>query len=215
MKIKFNKIILIIFALAFVVGILGLRLPFSRGLMLSLTPLFLLVSSSFVFFKEFITSKNLKFLMWIAFCFTFGLIVEIVGVNTGFIFGSYTYGDSLGFKILNTPFIIGINWITVATGTYYITQRLPFRIFASIVAAVIAVVFDIFLEFVAINLNFWSWGVNKFEVPVQNFVAWALITLLMVYVGRTFKIELKSRLTLYFFLMQAVFFVILNLLFRF
>ena len=32
-----------------------------------------------------------------------GFVIEVIGVKTGYVFGSYSYGDSLGFKILEVP----------------------------------------------------------------------------------------------------------------
>ena len=40
-----------------------------------------------------------------------GFLIEALGVNTGIIFGHYSYGKGLGLKIFNTPVIIGINWL--------------------------------------------------------------------------------------------------------
>ena len=38
---------------------------------------------------------------------------EWIGVNYGWLFGSYEYGDSLGFKIDGVPIIMGANWNSI------------------------------------------------------------------------------------------------------
>jgi Protein of unknown function (DUF422). len=49
--------------------------------------------------------NNNIFFLFIVFCW--GMLSEIIGVNTGLIFGSYTYGNSLGIKLMNVPIV---NW---------------------------------------------------------------------------------------------------------
>ena len=38
--------------------------------------------------------------------FTLGMLVEILGVNYGLIFGTYSYGENLGVKVLGVPVLI-------------------------------------------------------------------------------------------------------------
>ena len=35
-----------------------------------------------------------------------GFIIEVIGVKTGLIFGKYSYGNGLGFKLLDVPIIM-------------------------------------------------------------------------------------------------------------
>ena len=46
-------------------------------------------------------------------CFAVGVSVEIMGINTGILFGDYTYGDVLGFKLRDVPVLIGVNWFII------------------------------------------------------------------------------------------------------
>ena len=50
--------------------------------------------------------------------FLTGMITEILGVQWGWIFGNYQYGDALGYKVLGVPLLIGVNWalLTIITG---------------------------------------------------------------------------------------------------
>ena len=52
--------------------------------------------------------------------FLLGFVVEVVGVQTGLIFGSYSYGATLGVKLFDTPLLIGLNWIFVSYSSYSI-----------------------------------------------------------------------------------------------
>ena len=55
-------------------------------------------------------------------CFTIGMLAEIVGVEYGFIFGEYSYGNALGTKFLGVPLIIGLNWCILVLMTGFISQ---------------------------------------------------------------------------------------------
>ena len=62
--------------------------------------------------------KKIKMLRFFIFAFSIGFLVEVIGVNYGIIFGNYTYGKVLGFKVLNVPLMIGVNWffLSIACG---------------------------------------------------------------------------------------------------
>ena len=63
-----------------------------------------------------------KFLILSAIIFLIGFSVEAVGVATGVLFGNYEYGAPFGFKIFETPLMIGVNWLFLALSTYGIVQ---------------------------------------------------------------------------------------------
>ena len=113
MKIKAAVIILGLFHISGIIAIVAT--PF-RDVFLSLTPLNLLISAVllFIFHEKYSKIHVLSFVI-IA---ILGYIFEVIGVNTGKIFGVYTYGPVLGWKLLETPLIIGVNWIIL---TYSIT----------------------------------------------------------------------------------------------
>src|SRR5210317_1641889 len=87
-------------------GIVGITIGYS-DFFLPLTPVNLLVS--FVLLLWMI-DFNLKTLLALLVPFSFGMITEYLGVNYGYIFGSYSYGANLGPKVGGVPWMIGINW---------------------------------------------------------------------------------------------------------
>jgi len=46
--------------------------------------------------------------------FLIGFSVEGIGVATGVLSGSYSYGSAFGFKLFKTPIMIGVNWLFLA-----------------------------------------------------------------------------------------------------
>ena len=90
-------------------GLLGMSFAAYKNLFLTLTPLNLLLTL-LVFFKlnkDFST----KFIMLSLLIFLIGFSVEAIGVATGVLFGNYTYGGVFGYKLFETPILIGVNWL--------------------------------------------------------------------------------------------------------
>ncbi|UTW61166.1 carotenoid biosynthesis protein [bacterium SCSIO 12741] len=103
-----------------------------------------------------------------------GFSVEWLGVHTGKIFGSYGYGENLGFKLLEVPPIIGLNWWIVVGGGLAIS-KIIFPRFSHpwMIAPVFLLFLDFFMEPLAPVLGFWHW--KDGIIPLQNFIAWGII----------------------------------------
>ncbi|HMP29370.1 MAG TPA: carotenoid biosynthesis protein, partial [Saprospiraceae bacterium] len=101
------------------------------------------------------TNKNSILIFFIVSYFV-GFIVEIIGVQSGLLFGTYYYGEVLGWKILDTPIVIGINWFLV---TYAVNQLVDFlklnKLGHSFVAASAITALDYLIEPDAIKLGMW------------------------------------------------------------
>ena len=79
---------------------------------------------------------------------TIGFLVEFLGVNYDLFFGSYEYGNNLGYKIGGVPIIMSVNWLVLIflTGSFtekIIPNSLPLKV---IFASLLMVFIDIFLE---------------------------------------------------------------------
>lgn len=194
------------------VGIAGHLIPQTRNLMITLTPFTLLLTGGLVAYKSFFASDK-KFIYWgvITYIVTFSL--EVIGVKTGLIFGGYDYGTALGFKVLDVPIIIGFNWVLVILGAISISRVFTQNvILISVSAALLSVIFDFFLEPVAINLGYWNW--DQISVPFQNYLAWLLIAFTFSIVLVKTKPDFNSGISKEYFLIQSIFFITLNLFMR-
>jgi putative membrane protein len=100
-----------------------------------------------------------------------GFIIEVIGVKTGLIFGKYSYGDGLGFKLLNVPIIISINWaMLIFAGIRIVSSIFANKIVSLVVAALLVTLIDLLIEQVAPRLDFW-----QFEggLPgLHNYLGW-------------------------------------------
>lgn len=103
------------------VGLAGMLLPFSRELFKIITPLNLLFAAVFLFYGKMPARQVIVTGFAIA---VTSYLIEAVGVNTGRIFGAYTYGKALGPALWNTPVIIGLNWFLLIYCTNVISRQL-------------------------------------------------------------------------------------------
>ena len=55
---------------------------------------------------------------------TIGFLVEFLGVNYDLFFGSYEYGNNLGYKIGGVPIIMSINWLVLIFLTGSFTEKI-------------------------------------------------------------------------------------------
>lgn len=190
-------------------GLLGIISKFEFIDFLSLTPLNLITN----IFLVLINFKNASKQLYILFvCIVLvGFFIEVVGVNTGFIFGNYHYDNTLGWKLFQTPVIIGVNWLLLTTSVVYsFSEVIKNKFLLVFLSALTLLVLDILIEPVAMKYGFWSWVAN--EVPIRNYVAWFFISLIFCYTIAFFKGESSNKFAVYILLIQFIFFGILNIL---
>jgi len=200
MKIKAAVIILGLFHISGIIAIIAT--PF-KYVFLSLTPLNLLISSVllFIFHEKYSKIQVLSFVI-IA---ILGYIFEVIGVNTGKIFGVYCYGPVLGWKLLETPLIIGVNWIILTYSiTYSWSNFIENKWLLAILSAVSLVLLDVIIEPVAVIYNFWRW--ENDIIPIQNYVAWGIIAFLFCLTLAFLKKKSTNKFTPYFIGTQVIFF---------
>ncbi|MES2515602.1 MAG: carotenoid biosynthesis protein, partial [Bacteroidota bacterium] len=51
-----------------------------------------------------------------------GFFIEVLGVKTEIIFGSYYYGKALGLKFFAVPILIGVNWAVLLYSTAQLSK---------------------------------------------------------------------------------------------
>lgn len=196
--------VLIIF---YLVGIVGLSLDAYRKDFLELS--FMNLALSFTILLLGRTKYSKGFYAFILFAFLVGMIVEWIGVHTGMFFGNYSYGENLGFKIYGVPFIIGLNWVMLTIISASVIQLLKTHwLLKAILAALLMLVLDLLIEPVAIKSDYWSWND---EIPISNFVTWFIIAVVLQWVYFKFKLAEKNKVAISLYLLQFVFFMILNL----
>jgi putative membrane protein len=155
-------------------GIIGVY--FLPDWFLPATPLIILVSAGLVIlrYEKFRQSRFVAFAVIVVMAF----LVEVYGVKTGNLFGTYSYGENLGWKLFGVPLIIGVNWavllmVAQQLTTHYIVVNN--RFFSAITVGILMTSFDLLLEVLAPILDFWSF-IHMNYPPLQNFIAWFCVS---------------------------------------
>ena len=209
---KKQQVISLFFVVFYTVGIIGMSLAFTYPLFIKLIPFALVLS--FVALMLFHSGKiDWKTILFFLSIYVISFTIEALGVNTGQIFGYYSYGDGLGLKLFGTPFIIGVNWLFMVYSTAAIVERWKLHsIFKIIVAASIMLLYDLVLEQVAPKLDMWHW---KYEIiPFQNYMVWLALALIFHSVLKILNIKTQNKLALIILGCQFLFFFLLFILFK-
>lgn len=137
-----------------------------------------------------------------------GYIIEVVGTNTGWPFGAYTYGTALGPRIFSTPLMIGVLWWVLIRAWFDLSERWTQNAWAkSLITGTAMVLMDVLIEPVAIELGFWTWA--EVEVPVANYISWFVLATL--FARATAGGNTKNPQSLWVIAVLTVFFAVLNI----
>jgi bisanhydrobacterioruberin hydratase len=190
-------------------GIIGLNLTSTENLFRFLTPFTLIAITAIL--VVFHPRWNRRFVLFTILTSCIGLTAEIIGVNTGLIFGSYQYGTTLGWKLMNTPVIIAVNWLMLG----YLGTTLSMKINGPVglrvlTGAGLMVLLDVFMEPVAEKYDFWSW--DSGSVPALNYIGWFVLSSIIVYLGIKLKVNSGNPVTIPVYFIQLIFFLTLNIL---
>lgn len=204
-KIEYPKLVLFLLIIFYGVGIIIHTLDYFTAALKVLTPLFLLSIFIIILTEEKI---NKEFLIYIILSYLFTFSIEVIGVKTGLIFGRYVYGENLGLKSFDVPLVIGLNWISLLLGCIGFVSLVKISVISkSILVGILMVSFDFILEQVASSLSYWFWKDNL--IPIQNYIAWFLISLILSYYYFSLGLNKKLLVGRYNFIIQFMFFLAL------
>lgn len=196
------KLFLVVF---YTVGVIGLLLPATHSLFVKMVPGALILSALLLvlFHKDGFKTQLLSLL---AIIFLTSFFVEVVGVNTGVVFGNYQYGNALGLQLFNTPLMIGVNWVLLV----YLSSSIAMRWFpigwkSVLIASLMMIAYDLVLEQVAPIIDMWYWHSNV--IPLQNYLAWFVLALIFNGLVGYFKVKIHNSLALTVLICQFLFFL--------
>ncbi len=207
-----TQVLTSILILFYVIGVIGMFV--APTAFAPLTPFNLLLTAFILFVLH--PEKDLLFFINLLFVFVGAWFLEMIGVTTGTIFGSYVYGNSLGPKLNQTPLIIGLNWVIVAYASLHVSNQIAIflkikmhEIVGALVSAFAMVFLDFFIEPVAAPLDFWNWD-NQI-IPIQNYTAWFFFGFAFSYWMRKGGMLKPNAMAIRVYLAQLAFFILLNL----
>ncbi|MCB0482734.1 MAG: carotenoid biosynthesis protein [Flavobacteriales bacterium] len=195
-----------VLAILHLVGLIGLLSPFQH-VFLQLSTANLVISAILILPKKF----DNRFGVSLLFIISLGFGIEWMGTTTGWPFGVYSYGNGLSPLLMGVPLVIGVNWWMLTYGALEISRlKIKPKIFQILVAGGLLTALDLLIEQVAPKLTFWTW--QSASVPIQNYIAWFVLGTIMAFFIQKFQSkESLNKMAVALFIIQVLFFSILNL----
>lgn len=205
---RYEKAAIIIIIILHAVGIMGIIWPATRLLMITLTPANLAISALLLIYGH--SQRGFAFWLFFSTTFIIGFFVEVIGINTGLIFGNYSYGSALGLQIFDTPLLIGINWFIVSYTTGHLCAHFSHRWWVNaLAAAAMMTVIDVIIEPVAVFLTYWRWEGNT--IPLSNYTGWFFTSLVIQMIYSGLRVNRPNKIATPLLVSQLVFFLALLL----
>lgn len=181
--------------------------PFTRYT----TDLFLLMINGTLLYFLFQKHGDKKLWWWATITYLGTFSLEAIGVATGKIFGEYQYGETMFLQFLDVPLVIALNWTVLILAVNNLMGRITQHpVLLAVLSGIFIAVYDYFIEPVAIRLDYWQW--EDGTIPLQNYLAWALIAFAFSWPLNKWKVRFASPLLNIYLVVQFVYFVLLNLL---
>ncbi|MEJ6608001.1 MAG: carotenoid biosynthesis protein [Candidatus Planktophila sp.] len=110
---------------------------------------------------------------------TFGFIIELIGVKTGWPFGVYEYDTSLGLQIFDVPLVVPFAWAMIAHPILCAARRVAGN-WVFLYGGFGLMAYDLFLDPQMVSAGRWKWEVTGAhvpftpDVPLSNAFGWLL-----------------------------------------
>ncbi|MEP0711593.1 carotenoid biosynthesis protein [Algoriphagus sp.] len=188
-------------------GAVGLSLPQFREYFLMLTPGQLLLTLGLLL--GFHRGWTDSFPIFAAAAFWIGFGAELIGIHTGYLFGDYVYGPTLGPMLWEVPILIGVNWFILV----YLTGAAFYKVtsndyYAALLGATAMTVIDYIMEPVAVALDMWYWKLDI--IPAENYFAWFGVAFLIHLIYRKTNFDRDNPLAVWVLVSMILFFTVLN-----
>ena len=179
--------------------------PQTRPEALRMTPLALLLTVSVLFF--FAGSRYTRTMVGsFALIALIGFLVELIGVQTGWVFGRDQYTSHFGVRWWGTPPLIGINWLFLTYAWAAVARNSgnapKYRM---LLAAAGMLAYDLLLEQAAPLMQLWHWEGR--HIPLSNYLAWFGLALFFQWILHFNRIDTRNSLALPLLLLQIAMYV--------
>jgi putative membrane protein len=209
------------------VGFIGI-VVFKSDLILQSTPINLLLMFGLLIWTQ--REKNYFFWLFVLLTLAIGIGVEMIGVNTKLLFGDYSYGNVLGYKVNNVPLIVGVNWLIIIyccgvsihtllskaitkVAAETATPPMTLKALSVIIdGATLAVFFDWLMEPVAVRLGYWKWAG---EIPFYNYLCWFIVAVALLSIFHFCRFNKQNKFAVHLLMIQVMFFLLLKTFFNY
>lgn len=194
------------FVVFYIVGICLFIIPSTQKLFISIIPYTLILVAIAVFFYH--KEWNRKTFLVLVSIFIFSILAEIIGVATGKLFGTYSYGVGLGYKLFNVPLLIGINWIILVYGSNAVLSKYSANKYLKIIgASILMVIYDFILELAAPYMLMWEFA--PIRPPFENYLMWFVLAIVFNSAIELFNVNTNNKPARALFITQIFFFLII------
>lgn len=206
-----NRICIIVIFLFHLVGLIGFIIPSLTVLFITLVPWHLLLMLGIIIYSY--DNFDSRFLLFALTAFGIGFLAEYIGVHTGWLFGHYQYGRTLGIKLFEIPLMIGVNWflLVYAAGITLAAKPPKKYIGKNTFRSYGPYPVDVLIEPIAIHFDYWHW--LDAGVPFKNYVCWFVLSALLLFIFEQFKFKRQSIVGPTLLIAQFLFFAVLNLVY--
>ena len=124
-------------------------------------------------------------LTYLAITALFALVIESIGVNTGWPFGIYEYSKTLGLFIFDVPLVVLFAWTMMAYPALIAARRVAGG-WVFLYGGAILMGWDLFLDPQMVTAGRWTWEVTGAafpyapEIPLSNPFGWLLSGLTLI-----------------------------------
>lgn len=142
-----------------------------------------------------------------------GFLLEVLAVKTGYVYGYFLFGPTLGYSFWETPLLLAATW----AGNIYVSRQIATMVandtfVVSLVSAALITLLVFFMEPFAIREGMWSW--NGSSIPKHRYIGVFVSTLIFQYIFTKSAKLSPNKLALPVYLVQLGFFVAMFLLNR-
>ncbi|WP_127846422.1 carotenoid biosynthesis protein [Psychroflexus aestuariivivens] len=201
-NLKVTSLFIILLWLFHISGIIGISLGYLDWFASKTSLNLIIILLSVVFCFDLFSLKKSIIFISIA---ILGFIVEALGVNYGWFFGDYSYGENLGVKISGVPILIGINWAVLtficAQISHFFKINWLIKVF---IGTILMLILDFLMEFNAPRFGFWEF--ENSSVPLSNYIAWFGFALLFNFIFHSAKLEGNLKISSHIYIVQFIFF---------
>lgn len=135
-----------------------------------------------------------------------GFLIELAGIQTGWIFGQYRYTSNFGPRWWGTPPLIGLNWMFLSYAwAAVVGNSHPSPSYRIIYAASGMLAYDLLLEQAAPLMQLWHW--ESTHIPIRNYISWFAIALLFQSLLRYSRINTHNTIAFPLLILQAAMYV--------
>jgi putative membrane protein len=186
-------------------SLVGFTTAHQQAWYLYYTPYFILLNAILLLLYQKEWSKST--LYFGASAILLGFSVEVLAVQTASLYGSYSFGETLGFRLAGVPLVLPIYWLVNALSTACLVNKLPLKNswILSALGALLMVLLTGTIHQVAPKLDFWS--ISSPNGFIRLSLVWFLLGFALQYLFIRLKVSEKNPMAVYVYGGLLVFFV--------